>query len=90
MEFKKFYKWFYSLSDNERQAQINASKLLLPFNTWDMNYYLLIGDFRLLIDIDDVAEELKYLSSEDINDIEREQLIELAWKIYDWKSDSQC
>ena len=80
---KKFYKWFYSLSEEDKQKELDSSKLLSPFNTWDMNYYLLIGDYQLLIDIDDVANELEYLNSEDINDIEKEQLIELAWKIYD-------
>ena len=75
---KKFYKWFYSLSENDRQKELDNSKLLSPFNTWDMNYYLLVGDYQLLIDIDDVANE-----SEDINDIEKEQLVEMAWKIYD-------
>ena len=80
---KKFYKWFYSLSENEQQEQLNNSKLLFPFNTWDMNYHILIGDFELLVDVDDVANELEEINSEDINDIEKEQLIELAWKIYD-------
>lgn len=80
---KKFYKWFYSLSDNEQQEQLNNSKLLSPFNTWDMNYHLIIGDFELLIDVDDIANELEYLNSDNINDIEKEQLIELTWKIYD-------
>ena len=80
---KHFYKWFYSLSEKDRQEQLNNSKLLYPFNTWDMNYYLLIGDYQLLIDIDDVANELESINSEDINDIEKEQLIELTWKIYD-------
>ena len=80
---KKFYKWFYSLSENEQQEQLNNSKLLSPFNTWDMNYYLLIGEYQLLIDIDDIANELQELNSEDINDIEKETLIEMAWKIYD-------
>lgn len=79
---KKFYKWFYSLSDNE-QKQLNNSKLLSPFNTWDMNYYLRIGDYQLLIDIDDIANELESINSEDINDIEKETLIEMAWKIYE-------
>ena len=80
---KHFYKWFYSLSEKDRQEQLNNSKLLIPFNTWDMNYHFIIGDYELLIDIDDVANELEYLNSEDINDIEKEQLIELTWKIYD-------
>ena len=80
---KKFYKWFYSLSENEQQEQLNNSKLLYPFNTWDMNYHLHIGDFELLIDVDDIGNELEYLNSEDINDIEKETLIEMAWKIYD-------
>ena len=80
---KHFYKWFYSLSDNEQQEQLNNSKLLFPFNSWDMNYHLFICDYELLIDIDDVANELEYLNSEDINDIEKEQLIELTWKIYE-------
>ena len=80
---KKFYKWFYSLSEEDKQKELDSSKLLSPFNTWDMNYYLLIGDYQLLIDIDDVANELEYLNSEDINDIEKETLIEIAWKIYD-------
>ena len=80
---KKFYKWFYSLSEEDKQKELDSSKLLSPFNTWDMNYYLLIGDYQLLIDIDDIANELEYLNSEDINDIEKETLIEMAWKIYD-------
>ena len=80
---KHFYKWFYSLSDNEQQEQLNNSKLLFPFNTWDMNYHLLIGDYELLVDIDDVANELELINSEDINDLEKEQLIELTWKIYE-------
>lgn len=80
---KHFYKWYYSLSETDRQEQLNNSKLLFPFNTWDMNYYLLIGDYQLLIDIDDVAIELESINSEDINDIEKEQLIEMAWKIYE-------
>lgn len=80
---KHFYKWFYSLSEKDRQRELNNSKLLYPFNTWDMNYHLIISDYELLIDIDDVANELEYLNSEDINDIEKEQLIELTWKIYD-------
>ena len=80
---KKFYKWFYSLSEEDKQKELDNGKLLSPFNTWDMNYYLLIGDYQLLIDIDDVANELEYLKSEDINDIEKETLIEMAWKIYD-------
>lgn len=81
--FKHFYKWYYSLSDNEQQEQLNNSNLLFPFNTWDMNYHLFIGDYELLIDIDDVANELEYLNSEDINDNEKETLIDLTWKIYD-------
>ena len=80
---KKFYKWFYSLSEEDKQKELNNSKLLFPFNTWDMNYHLLISDFELLIDVDDIANELEYLNSEDINDIEKETLIEMAWKIYD-------
>ena len=80
---KKFYKWFYSLSDNEQQKQLDNSKLLFPFNTWDMNYHFIIDDFELLIDVDDIGNELEYLNSEDINDIEKETLIEMAWKIYD-------
>ena len=81
--FKKFYKWFYSLSEKDRQTELNNSKLLFPFNTWDMNYHLIIGDYQLLIDIDDVANELESINSEDINDIEKEQLVEMTWKIYD-------
>ena len=80
---KKFYKWFYTLSEEDKQKELDSSKLLSPFNTWDMNYHLLISDFELLVDVDDVANELEELNSEDINDIEKEQLIELAWKIYD-------
>ena len=80
---KHFYKWFYSLSEEDRQKQLDNSKLLFPFNTWDMNYHLIIGDFELLIDVDDIANELEYLNSDNINDIEKEQLIELTWKIYD-------
>ena len=80
---KKFYKWFYSLSEEDKQKELDNSKLLFPFNTWDMNYHLIIGDFELLIDVDDIGNELEYLKSEDINDIEKETLIEMAWKIYD-------
>ena len=80
---KKFYKWFYSLSENDRQKELDNSKLLSPLNAWDMNYYLLVGNHQLLIDIDDVANELERINSEDINDIENETLIEMAWKIYD-------
>ena len=80
---KHFYKWYYSLSENDRQKQLDNSKLLFPFNTWDMNYHLFIGDYELLLDIDDIGNELEYLNSEDINDIEKETLIEMAWKIYD-------
>ena len=80
---KKFYKWFYSLSETDRQKELDNSKLSFPYNTWDMNYHLFIGDYELLLDIDDVANELEYLNSEDINDIEKETLIEMAWKIYD-------
>ena len=80
---KHFYKWFYSLSDNEQQKQLDNSKLLFPYNSWDMNYHLFIGDFELLLDIDDIANELEYLNYEDISDIEKEQLVEMAWKIYD-------
>ena len=80
---KKFYKWFYSLSEEDKQKELDSSKLLSPFNTWDMNYYLLVGDYQLLIDIDDIANELEELNSEDINDIEKETLIEMAWRIYD-------
>ena len=80
---KHFYKWFYSLSETDREEQLNNSKLSFPYNSWDMNYYLLIGDYQLLIDIDDVANELEEINSEDINDIEKETLIEMAWKIYD-------
>ena len=80
---KKFYNWFYSLSETDREKQLDNSKLLFPFNTWSMNYRLFIGEFELLIDVDDVANELEYLNSEDINDIEKETLIEMAWKIYD-------
>ena len=80
---KHFYKWYYSLSEEDKQKELNNSKLLFPFNTWDMNYYLLIGDYQLLIDIDDVANELEEINSEDINDIEKETLIEMAWKIYE-------
>ena len=80
---KHFYKWCYSLSEKDRQRELNNSKLLYPFNTWDMNYHLIISDFELLIDIDDIATELEYLNSEDINDIEKETLIDLTWKIYD-------
>ena len=79
---KKFYKWFYSLSDNEQQEQLNNSKLVYPFNSWDMNYHLFIGDYELLIDIDDVANELELINSDNINDIEKETLIDLTWKIY--------
>ena len=80
---KHFYKWFYSLSEKDRQRELNNSKLLFPFNSWDMNYHLLIGDYELLIDIDDVSIELELINSEDINDIEKEQLVEMAWKIYE-------
>ena len=80
---KKFYKWFYSLSDNEQQKQLDNNKLVFPYNSWDMNYHLFIGDYELLLDIDDVANELESINSEDINDIEKETLIEMAWKIYD-------
>lgn len=80
---KHFYKWFYSLSETDRQRELDNSKLLFPFNAWDMNYYLLISDYQLLIDIDDVANELESINSEDINDIEKEQLVEMAWKIYE-------
>jgi hypothetical protein len=80
---KHFYKWYYSLSEKDRQKQLDNSKLLYPFNTWDMNYYLLIGNYQVLIDIDDIGNELEYLNSEDINDIEKETLIDLAWKIYE-------
>ena len=48
-----------------------------------MNYHVIIGDFELLIDIDDALNELESINSEDINDIEKETLIEMAWKIYD-------
>ena len=44
---------------------------------------MLIGDYQLLIDIDDIGDELEYLNSENINDIEKETLVDLAWKIYD-------
>lgn len=81
--FKHFYKWYYSLFEKDRQRELDNSKLLFPFNTWDMNYYLLIGDYQLLIDIDDVANELESINSDDINDIEKETLIEMAWKIYE-------
>ena len=81
--FKKFYKWFYSLSENDRQKELDNSKLVFPYNSWDMNYHLFIGDYELLLDIDDIANELEYLNSEDINDIEKEQLVEMAWKIYE-------
>ena len=80
---KKFYKWFYSLSETDRQNELNNSKLLFPFNTWDMNCYLLIGEYQLLIDVDDIVNELESINSEDINDIEKEQLVEMALKIYD-------
>ena len=80
---KKFYKWFYSLSDNEQQEQLNNSKLLYPFNTWDMNYHFIINNYELLIDVCDVADELANINSEDINDLEKEQLIEITWKIYE-------
>ena len=80
---KKFYKWLYSLSENDRQKELDNSSLLYPFNTWDMNYHLIISDFELLIDVDDVGNELEEINSEDINDIEKETLIDLAWKIYD-------
>ena len=80
---KHFYKWFYSLSEEDKQKELDNSKLLSPFNTWDMNYYLLIGDYQLLIDIDDVANELESINSENIHDIEKETLVEMAWKIYD-------
>ena len=80
---KKFYKWFYSLSDNEQQKQLDNNKLVFPYNSWDMNYHLFIGDYELLLDIDDVANELESINSEDINDIEKETLIEMAWKIYE-------
>ena len=82
-EFKKFYKWFYSLSETDRQEQLNNSRLLFPFNTWDMNYYFLIGNYELLIDVCDVADELANINSDDINDIEKETLLDLAWKIYE-------
>lgn len=80
---KKFYKWYYSLSENDRQKELDSSKLAFPYNSWDMNYHLFIGDYELLLDIDDIANELEYLNSEDINDIEKEQLVEMAWKIYE-------
>lgn len=82
-EFKHFYKWFYSLSEKDRQRELNNSKLLFPHNSWDMNYHLFISDYELSIDIDDVANELESINSEDINDIEKEQLVEMAWKIYE-------
>lgn len=81
--FKHFYKWFYSLSDNEQQEQLSKSKLLFPFNTWDMNYYLLIDDYQLLIDIGDVANELEIINSDNVEDLEKETLVDLAWKIYE-------
>lgn len=80
---KHFYKWYYSLSETDRQEQLNNSKILFPYNCWDMNYHLFIDDYELLLDIDDVANELELINSEDINDLEKEQLIEMAWKIYD-------
>ena len=80
---KHFYKWFYSLSEKDRQEQLNNSKLLYPFNTWDMNYHFIINNYELLIDVCDVADELANINSENINDIEKEQLIELTWKIYE-------
>ena len=80
---KHFYKWYYSLSETDREKQRDNSKLAFPYNSWDMNYHLFIGDFELLLDIDDIANELEYLNYEDISDIEKEQLVEMAWKIYD-------
>ena len=80
---KHFYNWSYSLSDNEQQKQLDNSKLVFPYNSWDMNYHLFIGDYELLLDINDIANELEIIDSEDINDIEKELLIELAWKIYE-------
>lgn len=81
--FKHFYKWFYSLSEKDRQKELSTSCLVLPHNTWDMNYHFIIDNFEMLVDVDDVANELENINSEDINDIEREMLVELAWKIYD-------
>ena len=80
---KHFYKWYYSLSGTDREEQLNNSKLSFPYNSWDMNYHLFISNYELLLDIGDIANELEYLNSEDINDIEKEQLVEMAWKIYD-------
>ena len=57
---KHFYKWYYSLSEEDKQKELDNSKLLYPFNTWDMNYHLIISDFELLIDIDDIGNELEY------------------------------
>ena len=80
---KHFYKWFYSLSENDRQKELDNSKLSFPYNSWDMNYHLFIGNFELLIDIDDIENELEIMEFENINDLEREYLIDLAWKIYE-------
>lgn len=79
---KKFYKWFYSLSEKDRQKELNNSSLSLPYNTWDMNYHFSIGKFELLIDVCDAADELANINSDNINEVEKDTLIELAWKIY--------
>lgn len=80
---KHFYKWYYSLSEKDRQKELVDSSLSFPYNEWDMNYHFFIGNYELLIDICDVADELANSNSDNINDIEYEELIELAWKIYD-------
>lgn len=80
---KNFYKWYYSLNEKDRQKELKGSRITLPYNTWDMNYHFFIGKFELLIDVCDVADELANINSDNVNDIECEQLIELAWKIYD-------
>ena len=80
---KKFYKWFYSLSEKDRQKELVDSSLSFPYNEWDMNYHFFIGNYELLIDICDVVDELENINSENINDIGQDMLIKLAWKIYD-------
>lgn len=80
---KNFYKWFYSLSEKDKQKKLVDSSLSFPYNEWDMNYHFFVGKYELLIDICDAADELKNINSENINDIEKDMLIELAWKIYD-------
>lgn len=58
----------------------NGTQLYKPFNSYDMNYHLIINGTDGLIDIDDI---LIYLDENDIDNIVNvcfQDIIDLIWK----------